>query len=503
MTATGRRSRFDYLILGGGVAGCVLAGRLSEHSGLAVGLVEAGPDYGQASADWPAEVLDAQALPRDDVWDWDGVPGLLRGRLLGGSSCINGCWHTWAANEDFEEWSAAGGPHWKAAALEPYRRRAADAMWLREVGDDELTPWARASLAGAASLGYATISDLAGDCASRGVGRPPINAIGHQRVNAAFAYLDAARPRPNLTILPMTVVDRLTVAGGRVVGAEVVKDGQREVLHAERYVLSAGTYGSPAVLLRSGVGPVAELARIGITARLDLPGVGGNLTDHPRGMLPMVPTSQLNAVLGEHEDADGLYASQILVKAGSFACSADTWDLHILPVGGSPLFGTLPQGVYEVGIAVFLMKPLSRGKVSIATEAPTAPLRIDPGFFTDPEGKDLAVLRDGLRIAWELANAGEIPALAKIADSMPSRRGPDREINAWLRQSASSYWHPVGTCAMGPANDPASVVGEHGKVHGLENLWVVDASIMPAIPRCNTQLPTLAIAELLASAFDA
>ncbi|MDF5751646.1 GMC oxidoreductase [Spongiactinospora sp. TRM90649] len=476
---------FDYLVLGGGVAGCVLAGRLTERNGLRVGLVEGGPDHGPGREGWPGGLRDARLLPRDEVWDGDGPPYRLRGKVLGGSSSVNGCWHTWGAPGDFAEWAALGGPHLCAGALEPYRLRAVRAMGLREVPDGELTAWATASLAAAAELGYPEIADMAALGPPRGAGRPPINAAGHERVNAAQAYL--RRDRPGLEIMAGALADRLVIERGRVTGVRVIRGGVAETLRAERYLLTAGTYGSPGVLLRSGVGPADDLRRLGIEVALDLPAVGANLIDHPSRTLRLAPSPGLTAALRAQEEADGLYPSQVAIKAGSAACPPGTWDLHLLPIAGAPLFGTLPPGHYEVGVTAFLMKPRSRGRVSIPSADPAAPPIIEPGFLTDPGGHDRTALGDGLRLAGELAATGPLRTRASPA-------GPPSA-------AVGTYWHPVGTCAMGPGDSRDAVVDGHGKVHGLSGLWIADASIMPSIPRCNTQLPTLALAELLAEAF--
>jgi choline dehydrogenase len=270
-----------------------------------------------------------------------------------------------------------------------------------------------------------------------------------------------------------------------VAGVRVIRNGSAEVLRAERYILAAGAYGSPGVLLRSGVGPAGDLRRLGVGVRLDHPAVGANLIDHPSRTLRLTPSPELTAALREQERIDGLYPSQVAIKAGGPACPPGTWDLHLLPTGGAPLFGTLPPGEYEVGITAFLMKPRSRGRVSIPSADPAAPPIVEPRFLTDPEGHDRAALADGLRLARELSETK--PLLRQAAPA-----GPPGD-------AVGTYWHPVGTCAMGPDG----VVDGRGRVHGLDNLWIADASIMPSIPRCNTQLPTLALAELLAEELSA
>ncbi|MEV0591395.1 GMC family oxidoreductase [Nonomuraea cavernae] len=480
---------YDVVIIGGGVAGCVLAARLSEDPGRSVCLVEAGPDHGPDRRSWPEGLLDARALPRDDVWEEDSAPYRIRAKVLGGSSSINGCWHTWGAQEDYAEWAGVGGPDWSEAGLEPFRRMAAERMRLRPIPDGELSAWSRGARAAAAELGYPEISDMSLPGRGTGYGCPPVNAIGDLRWNAAFGYLDAARSRPNLRILDRATVNRLVVGDGRVHGVELDARGERVTLSADLYLLAAGTYGSPAVLMRSGIGPAEHLAEVGVETQVDLPGVGANLTDHSCLVLPLTPTAELNRALAELEAAGKLYASQVAVKAATEHCEPGTWDLHLLPTAGAPLFGTLPPGQYEVGVTAFLMKPASRGRLRLRSADPEVAPDIDPRLLADPDGRDLAVARRGLELAAELAATTALKQWASPGNA------PGRATDEELRAGAGTYWHPVGTCAMG---EDAVVDGE-GRVHGVANLRVIDASILPTIPRSNTQLPVLAVAEMLAA----
>ncbi|KUL58562.1 GMC family oxidoreductase [Streptomyces sp. NRRL S-1521] len=497
MTDTAHATGHDVVVLGGGVAGCVLAARLSEDPGRSVCLVEAGRDYGPRRQDWPAKLLDARALPRDHVWERHTAAHRIRARVLGGSSCVNGCWHTWGSEADHAEWARAGGPRWTAAAMEPFRERAAARMGLRPVPEHEHSAWSEAALAAARSLGHPEV-DMAAP-GGPGYGTPLLNAVDGVRANAAFAYLEQARTRPNLTILDRATVDRLTVRGGRVHGVDVVMDRGRTTLRADTYLLASGTFGSPAVLLRSGIGPADDLARSGVRPVLDLPGVGANLTDQPGVFLPLRPTPGLNARLAEKEAAGDLYVTRTLIRAASPYCPEGAWDLHINPVAGPPLFGDLPPGQYEAGVATFLMKPRSRGQVRLRSADPSAGLDLDPAFLSDEDGHDLAVLRSGLRMAEELAATVPLKSLAAPAEGPSPRELPDQE----LRGRVGTYWHPVGTCAMGAPDDPYAVVDGEGRVRGVSGLRVVDASILPTVPAANTQLPVLALAEMLAAALTA
>ena len=491
-------ARYDVLILGGGVAGCVLAARLSENPDRSVCLVEAGPDYGADRDAWPPTVVDARVLSRDDVWEKGAAPYRIRARILGGSSCVNGCWHAWGSPSDYADWAQAGGPAWSAAGLEPFRRAAARKMRLRTVPEREMSVWSTAALAAADDLGYPRLPNLAVPTTGPGCGCPQVNALDGLRWNAAFAYLGPARRRPNLTVLTGATADRLVVTRGAVQGVELDLAGQRIRVAADRYVLCCGAFGSPAVLMRSGIGPPEHLAAVGIRTEVGLPGVGANLADHPGVFVPLAPSAELNAALAAKDTAGDLYVSRVAIRAASAYCADGAWDLHVLPIAGPPLFGHLPPGEYEAGICAFVVKPVSRGRVRLRAADPAAPLDIDPEFLSDPDGRDVSVLRTGLAIAGELIASRPLKSLAS-----PRWSGAPEDLSDGdLRARLGTYWHPVGTCAMGTDSDPAVVVDGAARVHGLTNLHVVDASILPTVPAANTQLSVLAVAEMLADALS-
>lgn len=492
MSGVVRPAGHDVVVLGGGVAGCVLAARLSEDPGRSVCLLEAGRDYGADQWAWPPKVLNARALPRDDVWERHVPVHRIRARILGGSSCVNGCWNTWGCDADHEEWARAGGPRWTATAMEPFRRAAVAQMGLRPVPEHEISLWGRAALTAARELGYREV-DMAAP-GGPGYGTPLLNAVDGLRWNAAFAYLGAARARPNLTVMADTSVERMRVRDGRVHGVDVVSGGARTTVHGDMYLLACGTFGSPAVLMRSGIGPAGHLAETGIRPEIDLPGVGEGLSDQPGVFVPLTPTAGLNAGLAAKEEAGELYVNRTLIRAASDRCAEGSWDLHVNPSAGPPLFGRLPPGQYEAGVSALLMKPASRGRVRLRSSDPAEALDIDPAFLSDPEGRDLAVLRSGLEIVEELAASTALKSLAGPVDGHPAHDLADEE----LRARAGTYWHPVGTCAMGAPDDPFAVVDGEGRVRGTENLRVVDASVLPTVPAANTQLPVLALAEMLA-----
>jgi choline dehydrogenase len=306
-----------------------------------------------------------------------------------------------------------------------------------------------------------------------GAGPFPVNAVGGVRWNAAFAYLDPARARPNLTIRGDTLVDRIRHDGGRATG--FVLAGGSE-LSARIAVVTAGAYGSPAVLLRSGIGPETGLP------------VGENLTDHPGVGAGWAPTDRLQDETAGYEREHPLFMAQVVVKAQSRSCPADSWDIHLFPATepGKDELGH-PTGSYELSAAVFALKPRSRGRVRLRDADPATPPVIEHGFLSDEA--DLDVLVDGLELLRSLMSSQAMSAYA--GENL--RPGRDPDLEPYIRESVRGYFHPVGTCALG------SVVDQAGRVLGFDNLYVADASVMPTIPRANTNLSTLAVAEKIAA----
>ena len=481
-----RRARFDALVLGGGAAGCVVAARLSEDAGRTVCLVEAGPDYGAYDEGrWPAEILDARALPFSHLWEIeDGDRSSSRARIIGGCSAHNACLVIWGSQEDYDEWGEVA-PGWSFAELEPCLRRAEAQLGTRWLRDEELAPWHRAVLGAAQEQGIPLVDDPNDTSAVACAAKCPVNARDSVRWNASFAYLDPARGRPNLTILPEAIVDRVVLDGDRARGAAVVRDGRELEVEADTVVVTASSYGSPAILLRSGIGPEDALRRLGIPLAAALPGVGANLVDQPGVGVAWEPTERLHDETARHDGS--FFEAATIVKARSGACEPGTWDLHVLPWTNferDELGET--TGRYEISAAVFAVKPLSEGRLQLRSTDPSDPPSIDHGFLSDP--RDLGVLLDGVELVRRLGAAGVIRKLA----GAETRPGPTADVEAFVRDEVRGYFHPVGTCALG------SVVDSRGRVLGFENLFVADASVMPTIPRANTHLTTLAVAERIA-----
>ncbi len=439
-------SASEFLIAGGGSAGCVLAARLSE-AGRRVCLVEAGPDYGPYDGGrWPRDILDARWLAFSHAWETEREDrSQLRARIMGGCSAHNACVVLAGAPADYDEW----GEGWSHAAIAPYLERAERQLRVRHFADEELSPWHRAfaRAAGADAIVH------------------PVNDIEAVRWNTAFAYLDAARGRDGLTIRADTLVDRVLFSGDRAVGV-ATSDGD---VYADHVVLAAGAYGSPGILLRSDAAALRELP------------IGEGLTDHVGVGLAFEATDRLQREAAEFERGWPLYMAQVTIQARSTACGEGVCDLFLFPA----LDPSGPEG-YEGSAAVFAMKPWSRGTVRLTAPDPRAPLAIDHGFLTDE--RDVAVLVEGVEALRRMAATEEVRAYGGREVRPGAEVGAERHV----REAARGFFHPVGTCAIG------AVVDGDGRVRGCQSLSVADASIMPSIPRANTNLSTIALAERLA-----
>jgi len=346
---------------------------------------------------------------------------------------------------------------------------------------EELGPWDQAFLAACGELGYPTGRNFNDPDLGEQASPFPINAVGTVRWNAAFAYLDAARARPNLSILAETLVDRVTTLGGRVTAVHALQEGQPVELAADQVIVAAGTYASPAILQRSGIGQEASLGRLGITVVERLDGVGANLIDHAGTWMQAAPAAALLEAVAARRDQ--LYECSAMLKAAS-AVSATPYDLHLLP-------WTDPV---ELAFRIYpkLVKPRSVGCVTIVSNDPSVLPQVDHGYLSDPDGHDLDAVVDSLRIGRRVLEASE--AIERVL-------APD--VNADLREhvlgDVGGYFHPVGSCRMGTAGDPLAVVDASCRVLGVENLVIADASVMPTIPTANTNLTVAAIAERVAA----
>ena len=484
-------SHVDTLVIGGGTGGAAFTGVLAGSSDETVLLVEAGADYGPyADGEWPSDMLDARSIPLSHDYDLhtvrtsgEGVLDLPRARILGGCSAHNGCTVSVSARYDYDEWAALGNPGWSAAEVEPLLDLVHTRFRVRRYTMDELTPPQRAFVNAGLATGLPFADDLDDLEAAEGIGPMPVNVVDGVRWNSAFAFLDEVRERPNLTIAGGTHVTELTFEDGTVTGAFIERAGEVAHVSADRVVVAAGAYHSPAILLRSGIGPADELRDLGIEVVVDRPGVGRHLLDHECVQLDFAGRPGLVdelAALPWNPD------EQSLGRARSSRCDGGPYDIHVFMVAGA---NSGHPGLPPISLYGGAMRARSEGVVTLGPDLDIANPVIDHRYGTDPEGHDRAVLGEALEL---LERMSLQPELAEVLG--------ERVVGAVADplDDIVNYCHPAGTCKMGPASDELAVVDADGRVHGVHGLYVADASIMPTITRGNINLPTAMIGTNIA-----
>lgn len=487
---------WDVVVVGGGAAGCVVASRLSETVDGSVLLLEAGPDLRRPM---PDDVRDGQRPTFDHDWGYVSEPitggpvlSLFRGKLLGGCSSTNATFALRGHPADYDGWAAAGNPGWSFGDVLPYFCKLetdadfGSAEWhgssgplpIRRYGDDELSDVALAGLETLEECGFPAIPD-ANMPGAVGLSRLPVNARDGVRISTALAYLALTEGRANVTVRCDAQVADLIWKDHRAVGVRLLSG---EEVRASEVVVSAGTYASPGLLMRSGIGPPAILRKLDIPIVADLPGVGQNLIDHPA----------VSVDLSYDRPVDPVPVFQLAATFHSSGCdSAGAPDLQCF-VGG-PYDGD--PATFFLGAA--LLKPQSRGSVTLRSIDPTAPPSIDLGYFSAAD--DLDRLIEGLR---RVREAGHVGAIKELSEGIEFGPGVEVDLRAWVRRATWTYHHPVGTCAMGVDPAAGAVVDSACRVHGLAGLRVVDASVMPDIPSANTHLPTIMVAERATALID-
>lgn len=489
----------DTVVIGGGTAGAAVAARLVQSTSQTVLLLESGPDYGAFSEKrWPVQLLDARSPPGGHDWGYlnnasTGRPrhSLARARVIGGCSSHNGCAAIWGSRVDYDNWAALGNPGWNTDDLLPFFKMANETLRVKRISTSEVTPWQQACLDTAHKIGIPRVADLNDLDEDIGMSTSPVNILDGVRWNTAFACLDPLRGNDRLTIRGQMQVDRLRLDGNRVISLEVIGPEGLLTIEAGRVIVCAGTYGSPAILLRSGIGPHSELRALGIETKLDL-AVGRNLHDHPAVYLKYSGTHQLMAAMKDFVAKGGVLSSeQTIAKFRSKYCTS-AYDLHLFPVGGQFMDGA---DDCEFLLPVANLTPLSRGTVQLTSTDPLATLRIDTAYLSDLGGQDLAILWNGIEQVRDYARQAPLAELIgeEVSPTVNYKTPED------VRRDNLHYFHAVGTCKMGPESDPTAVVDSRGKVHGMDNLYVADASIMPVVPRANTNIPTLVVGERIAA----
>jgi choline dehydrogenase len=519
---------FDYIIVGAGSAGCVLAARLTEDAEVRVLLLEAGPSDRHWAIDMPSGL---GRLLADDRFNWaytsEPEPYLdnrrlshPRGRVLGGSSSINGMMYVRGHARDYDRWAQSGCRGWSYADVLPYFRRAensarnADAYHGKDGPLRVTTPNGGAGVLGEAFIeagqqaGYPYTPDCNG---AQQEGFGPCDRTTHEgrRWSTARGYLDPVRTRPNLTIVTGALALEILLDGARATGIAYAVGGERRTATAEReIILSGGAINSPQLLQLSGIGPAELLRRLGITVKHDLPGVGANLSDHPDIVVQHAckqPVSLATKARAPGKYLTGLQwflnksgaAASNHFEAGGFIRSRagiEHPDLQFtfMPLAVMP--GTVEtRAEHSFQVHIDLLRPESLGTVEARSADPRQAPAIRFNYLQSPRDRD--DFRVSVQLLREiLAQKAFDPYRGEELFPGPGVRGKD-EIDAWVRQALETCYHPVGTCKMGTVSDTSAVVDDELKVHGMSGLRVVDASIMPSIVSGNTNAPTIMIAE--------